>query len=234
MRILIIGASSGIGRELAIQYATKGNEVIAVARRKQLLCELSQYSSNIRIAQCDISNIVETNTLLSTIFKGTIHLVIICSGIGDFNSELDFAIEKQTIDVNIVGWTFCADTIYKKFEEQSSGHLVILSSCGGLRGEPLAPAYSASKAYQINYIEALRKKAYKSKLPIHITDIRPGLVNTRLAKGSGLFWVMPTERVATQIVNAIAKQKNVAIVTKRWRIIHWIMRHLPRSLYIRI
>ena len=234
MRILIIGASSGIGRELAIQYATKGNEVIAIARRKPLLCELSKYSSNIQIAQCDISNIEETKTLLSTIFKGTIHLAIICSGIGDFNSELDFAIEKQTIDINIVGWTICVDTIYKKFKEQSSGHLVILSSCGGLRGEPLAPAYSASKAYQINYIEALCKKAYKSKLPIHITDIRPGLVKTRMAKGSGLFWVMPTEKAAKQIINAIAKKKHVAIVTKRWKIIHWLMRHLPRLFYIRI
>ena len=228
MRILIIGASSGMGRELAIQYATKGNEVIAIARRKPLLCELSQYSSNIQIAQCDISNIEETKTLLSTIFKGTIHLAIICSGIGDFNSELDFAIEKQTIG------TFCVDAIYKKFEEQSSGHLVILSSCGGLRGEPLAPSYSASKAYQINYIEALCKKAYKSKLPIHITDIRPGLVNTRMAKGSGLFWVMPTEKAAKQIIKAIDKKKHVAIVTKRWGIIHWIMRYLPLSLYIRI
>lgn len=234
MRILIIGASSGIGRELAIQYATKGNKVIAVARRKPLLCELSQYSSNIQIAQCDISNIEETKTLLSMIFKETIHLAIICSGIGDFNSELDFAIEKQIIDINILGWTFCVDTIYKNLEEQSSGHLVILSSCGGLRGEPLSPSYSASKAYQINYIEALCKKAYKSKLPIHITDIRPGLVNTRMAKGSGLFWVMPTEKAAKQIINAIAQKKNVAIVTKRWGIIHWIMRHLPRSFYIKI
>ena len=93
---------------------------------------------------------------------------------------------------------------------------------------------SSSKAYQINYIEALYKKAYKSKLPILITDIRPGLVNTRMAKGSGLFWVMPTEKVAKQIINAVAKKKNVAIVTKRWRIIHWIMQHLPRSLYIQI
>lgn len=234
MRILIIGASSGIGRELAIQYATKGNKVIAVARRKPLLCELSQYSSNIQIAQCDISNIEETKTLLSMIFKETIHLAIICSGIGDFNSELDFAIEKQIIDINILGWTFCVDTIYKNLEEQSSGHLVILSSCGGLRGEPLSPSYSASKAYQINYIEALCKKAYKSKMPIHITDIRPGLVNTRMAKGSGLFWVMPTEKAAKQIINAIVQKKNVAIVTKRWGIIHWIMRHLPRSFYIRI
>ena len=234
MRILIVGASSGIGRELAIQYANNCNEVIAIARRKPLLCELAQYSSNIQIAQCDISNIEETKTLLSTIFKRTIHLAIICSGIGDFNSELDFAIEKQTIDVNIVGWTFCVDTIYKKFEEQSNGHLVILSSCSGLRGEPLAPSYSASKAYQINYIEALCKKAHKNKLPIYITDIRPGLVNTRMAKGSGLFWVMPTEKVAKQIINSISKKRQVSIVTKRWRIIHWIMRHIPRSWYVRM
>ena len=78
------------------------------------------------------------------------------------------------------------------------------------------------------------QKAYKSRLPIHITDIRPGLVKTSMAKGSGLFWVMPTEKVAKQIINAIAKKKHVAIVTKRWGIIHWIMRHLPRPLYIRI
>ncbi|MBR4564025.1 MAG: SDR family NAD(P)-dependent oxidoreductase [Paludibacteraceae bacterium] len=234
MRILILGASSGIGRELAIQYATKGNEVIAIARRKPLLCDLAQYSSNIQIAQCDIANIEDTNTLLSTIFKDPVHLAIICSGIGDFNSELDFAIEKQIIDINIVGWTFCVDTIYKKFEEQSSGHLVILSSCSGLRGEPLAPSYSASKAYQINYIEALCKKAHKNKLPIYITDIRPGLVNTRMAKGSGLFWVMPTEKVAKQIINSISKKRQVSIVTKRWRIIHWIMRHIPRSWYVRM
>lgn len=234
MRILIIGASSGIGRELSIQYANKGNEVIAIARRKPLLHELSQISPHIRIAQGDISNIEEINVLLSDIFKETVDLVILCSGIGEINPQLDFTLEKRTIDVNIIGWTFCVDTIYAKFEKQSHGHLVILSSCGGLRGEPMAPSYSASKAYQSNYAEALCKKAYKSKFPIYITDIRPGLVNTKMAKGSGLFWVMPTEKVAIQIINAIAKKKNVAIVTKRWKIIHWIMRHLPHSLYIRI
>lgn len=234
MRILIIGASSGIGRELAIQYAIKGNEVIAIARRKPLLHELSQISPNIRIAQCDISNIAETDVILSAIFKETVDLVILCSGIGDINLKLDFTLEKQTIDVNILGWTFCVDTIYTKFEKQAYGHLVILSSCGGLRGEPMAPSYSASKAYQINYTEALCKKAYKSKLPIHITDIRPGLVNTRMAKGSGLFWVMPTEKVAMQIMNAISKKRKVSIVTKRWRIIHWILRYIPRSWYVRL
>ena len=231
MRVLIIGASSGIGKELSLRYAVLGNEVIAVARRMPLLRELAQANSNIQIAQCDVADIESSKVLLAQIFTSPIDLAILCSGVGDLNHDLDFAIEQPTLDINVIGWTFFADSIYKKFEEQRYGHLAVISSCGGLRGEPQAPSYSASKAFQMNYAEALCKKAFKSKLPIVVTDIRPGLVNTRMAKGEGLFWVMPVEKVAVQIMTAIAKKKEVAIVTKRWAIFHWIMKHLPRSIY---
>jgi len=234
MRVLIIGASSGIGKELSIRYASLGNEVMAVARRKPLLHELAQTNSNIQVAQCDVADIESSKVLLAQIFAFPIDLAILCSGVGDLNPDLDFAIERPTLDVNVVGWTFFADFIYKKFEEQRYGHLAVISSCGGLRGEPMAPSYSASKAFQMNYAEALCKKAFKSKLPIVVTDIRPGLINTRMAKGEGLFWVMPVEKVATQIMTAITKKKDVVIVTKRWSILHWIMKHLPRSIYKRM
>lgn len=69
--------------------------------------------------------------------------------------------ERPTIDTNVVGWTFVIDILYHIFEQQDFGHLVAITSAGGLRGEPMAPAYSATKAYQINYIEALRKKSFK-------------------------------------------------------------------------
>jgi len=101
----------------------------------------------------------------------------------------------------------------------------------GLRGEPMAPAYSASKAYQINYMEALRKKAFKSGNNIHVTDIRPGLVDTAMAKGEGLFWVMSVEKVASQIIAAIRKQKSKAYVTKRWHALSIINKNLPFSIY---
>jgi len=101
-------------------------------------------------------------------------------------------------------------------------------------GEPMAPAYSASKAYQINYMEALRKKAYKSGNRIHVTDIRPGLVDTAMAKGEGLFWVMPVEKVASQIIAAIRRKKTKAYVTKRWHILTIINKHLPFAIYKRI
>lgn len=124
--------------------------------------------------------------------------------------------------------------LYSIFEEQKHGHLVAITSAGGLRGEPSAPAYSATKAYQINYMEALSKRAFKNDGQVLVTDIRPGLVDTAMAKGEGLFWVMPVEKVAQQIATAIRKQKSKAYVTKRWHILAIINKNLPYCLYKRI
>jgi short-subunit dehydrogenase len=98
----------------------------------------------------------------------------------------------------------------------------------------MAPAYSASKAYQINYMEALRKKAFKSRAHIIVTDIRPGLVDTAMAKGEGLFWVMPVEKVAYQIIAAIRKEKSKAYITKRWHVLAIVNKSLPFMLYKRM
>ena len=83
-------------------------------------------------------------------------------------------------------------------------------------------------------MEALRKKAYKSGNYIHVTDIRPGLVDTAMAKGEGLFWVMPVEKVADQIISAIRRQKSKAYVTKRWHVLAIINKNLPFAIYKRI
>ena len=138
------------------------------------------------------------------------------------------------MQTNVVAWTNCVDLLYNAFQKQGFGHLVLITSVGGLRGEPMAPAYSASKAYQMNYVEALQKKAYKSESSIIITEVRPGLVDTAMAKGDGLFWVMPTSIVVKQILHAINKKQATCIVTKRWRIVHFIMRYLSWGLYKRI
>lgn len=162
---------------------------------------------------------------------GDIDLAIVSSGTGDINASLDYATERPTLDTNVMGWTFVVDTLYQLFEQQGKGHLVAITSIGGLRGEAMAPAYSATKAFQINYMEALRKKAYKADGSITITDIRPGLVDTAMAKGDGLFWVMPVEKVARQICAAIRRKKSMAYVTKRWHVIAIITKNLPFCLY---
>jgi short-subunit dehydrogenase len=161
-------------------------------------------------------------------------VAIVCSGVGDINVTLDYAVERPTIDTNVVGWTFTIDMFYHIFEQQGSGHLVAITSAGGLRGEPMAPAYSATKAYQINYMEALRKKAFKNGGHIIVTDIRPGLVDTAMAKGEGLFWVMTVDKVASQIIAAIRKKKSKAYVTRRWHILAIINKNLPFFLYKRM
>ncbi len=226
MNILIIGATSGIGRELWKQYTAAGNQVAVVGRRTALLNEMQQeHPQHTLPFTFDVSQHNEVASLLADIQKqiGIIHLAIVCAGIGDLNPDLRFAIEEATIRTNILGWTALVDSIMHIFIQQESGHLATITSVGGLTGEPQAPAYSATKAYQINYTQALYKKA--RPLGIHVTEIRPGLVDTAMAKGEGLFWVMPVEKVAKQIIAAIAKKKARVIVTKRWSILAFIMKH---------
>ena len=237
MNIVIIGATSGIGKALFMKYANAENRIGIVGRRTNLLDELSQkYPSQTIKAKADITNLEEIEQAINALHKEMEHidLAIVCSGTGDINASLDYAIERPTIDTNVVGWTFVTDMFYHIFEQQGSGHLVAITSAGGLRGEPMAPAYSATKAYQINYMEALRKKAYKSGKRIAITEIRPGLVDTAMAKGEGLFWVMPVEKVARQIIVAIRNKKCKAYVTKRWHILAILNRNLPFIIYRRL
>ena len=237
MNIIIIGATSGIGKALFENYVTKDNIVAIIGRRTNLLEQLKkEHPTNTIISKADVTNQQEIGQAIESLLHklGHIDMAIVCSGVGEINSLLDFVSEKPTIETNVIGWTFMIDMIYNIFEHQKQGHLIAITSVGGLRGEPMSPAYSASKAYQINYMEALRKKAFKDNGNVLVTDIRPGLVDTAMAKGDGLFWVMPVEKVAKQICNAIKKHKSKAYVTKRWHIIAIIMRFLPYWIYKRM
>ena len=232
--ILILGATSGIGKALFANYTKDGNRLGIVGRRTNLLEELRcQHPSITYTATADITKQEEAERAIISLHKelGHVDLAIVCSGTGEINPSLDYDMERPTIDTNVTGWTFVVDTLYHIFEQQGHGHLVAITSAGGLRGEPMAPAYSATKAYQINYMEALRKKAYKAGGNIKVTDIRPGLVDTAMAKGEGLFWVMPVEKVARQICTAIRNKKSKVYVTKRWHILAIVCKNLPFCLY---
>ena len=237
MNIVIIGATSGIGKALFEKYANENNRIGIIGRRAHLLDKLYQkYPSKTIPTKADIINLEEIEQAINALHKEMeyIDLAIVCAGTGEINATLDYAVERPTIDTNVVGWTFVIDMLYHIFERQGCGYLVAITSAGGLRGEPMAPAYSATKAYQINYMEALRKKAFKNGGHIIVTDIRPGLVDTAMAKGEGLFWVMPVEKVANQIITAIRKKKSKAYVTRRWHILAITNKNLPFFLYKRL
>lgn len=236
-KAIILGATSGIGRQLAILLAREGYLVGISGRRKERLEELKGMLPNHILVSCfDVTNTVEAVEKLDDLAArmGGLDLLIISSGVGDFNEQLDFAIEKKTIDVNVTGFTAVADWGFNFFRKQQSGQLVGITSIAGLRGSRHAPAYNATKAFQINYLEGLRQTASKEKIPIGITDIRPGFVDTGMAKGEGIFWMASTEKASEQIVTAIKSRKAVVYVTRRWRIISTLLKLLPRKLYRRI
>ena len=226
MNILIIGATSGIGHNLWKHYVSSGHNVIVVGRRKELLDDMARNCPEHTLpVLCDISQTDSFNNALESIIRKRRHidLAIICAGIGELNPKLDVETELSTLSVNVMGWANAVASIYRLFEEQKSGHLVTVTSVGGLQPTPIAPSYSASKAFQINYTKSLQGKAKGTD--IIVTEVRPGLVDTRMAKGEGLFWVMPLDKVCRKIIKAIDKKQKRLIITRRWRIINCLLKH---------
>lgn len=233
-KAIIVGATSGIGRELA-KLLSNNNYIVGITGRRTILLEeiKSENPTSYFIKTLDITDTEQTEQRLNELKKeiGGLDLLILSSGIGDLNDNLDFEIEKRTIETNVLGFTLITNWAFNYFEEQKSGHLVAISSVGGLRGSRQAPAYNATKSFQMNYLEGLRQKAKKLNTNIFVTDIRPGFVDTDMAKGEGLFWVSKVDKAAQQIFDAINRKKRVAYVTKRWRIIASILKNLPRPIY---
>ncbi|MFA5404467.1 MAG: SDR family NAD(P)-dependent oxidoreductase [Ignavibacteria bacterium] len=236
-KVIIIGATSGIGRELAKVFSEKGYLVGITGRRENLLQELkNENPESYLIKSFDISQ-PETNAnnldeLVNEL--GGLDLIIINSGTGNGNDNLDFKIEKETIDTNVLGVTEISDWAFNYFRKQGYGQIALVSSIAGMRGGRFAPAYSASKAFIINYAEGLRQKAKKLKLPIYVTDIRPGFVDTAMAKSPAKFWVATPQKAAAQIYSALKRKMKIAYITKRWIIFAYLMKLLPKWIFDRI
>lgn len=236
-KAIIIGATSGIGKGLAKRLADENYRVGITGRRTALLEELKSYKPDSFYVQTfditDINTIVKNLTSL-TAQLGGLDLLIISSGIGDLNEKLDYEIEKQIIDTNVTGFTRVATWAFEYFENEKSGHLVAISSLAGIFGSAVAPAYNATKAYQINYLAGLRQKAFRLKLNISVTDVRPGFVDTAMAKGDGLFWVASVEKATNQIFKAIQKKNRTVYITKRWKLIAVILKGMPGKIHVRL
>ncbi|HRZ96817.1 MAG TPA: SDR family NAD(P)-dependent oxidoreductase [Paludibacter sp.] len=233
-KAIVIGATSGIGKELVKQLISADYITGITGRRTTLLEELKAESPDkVCIKTFDVTDTEDSIKSLQELvleLEG-LDLLVISSGTGDLNDSLDFEVEKTTIDTNVTGFTNIADWGYAYFQKQNSGHLVAITSIAGLRGAKAAPAYNASKAYQISYLEALRQKAISSHKNLLITDIRPGFVDTPMAKGDGLFWVSSAEKAAKQIFGVIQKKKKMAYITKRWGIAAFIFKRIPSYFY---
>lgn len=233
-KAIVLGATSGIGREVARQLSEKGYLVAITGRRVQLLEELkAEHPAKYIVKEIDVTQVDELSRSLDCLVKelGGLDLLVINSGTGHRNPDLDYEIEQPAVLTNVLAFTAAATWGYRFFEKQNAGHLVAVTSVAGIRGSRYAPAYGASKAYGMHYLKSLRHKAEKENANIFVTDIRPGFVNTVMAQGDGLFWVATVEKAARQIVEAIEKRKKCVYVTKRWRLIAWILPLIPNWIY---
>lgn len=223
-----------MGRELCRILVKKNYAVGITGRRENLLKELQEESpERIFYSSFDVRDMSKTAKGLRELIRelGGLDLLVLSSGTGFINEELDPEPEFQTIYTNVTAFTDIMTFTYRYFQKHPPGHLVGITSVAGLRGNSAAPAYNASKAYQSNYLEALRRKAKKSGEAIRITDIRPGFVATDMARGDRQFWSAPPEKAASLIYRAIRKQKSVAYITRRWRIFALLLKVIPRWIY---
>lgn len=233
-KAIIIGASSGMGKSLSKILVSKGYKVGITARRLDLLNKIkSSNNDNYIVKAFDITDLDNINNNLNAFVRELdgLDLLVFSAGIGLIPKEMNFDKEKKSIDTNVMAFTSICVWAYNFFKKQGSGHLVAISSVAGHKGSRGSPSYSASKAFQINYIESLWHRAYYEKINISITDIRPGFVDTAMAKGDFIFWMANADTAAKHIYKAIRKKRKVAYVTKPWQLIAIFLMLVPKFLY---
>lgn len=235
-RVIIIGATSGIGLEVAKCYLKAGWQVGVAGRREEELEKLRQTAPRqVFTQQIDVTREDAPRQLQLLIDKMQgMDIFLLSSGIGKQNLSLRPDIELQTAATNVEGFLRMVNTAYHYFEQRGKGHIAVISSIAGTQGLGSAPAYSATKRFQNTYIDALDQLARMNKVNIFFTDIRPGFVATALLKDDKYPMLMQATKVAACIVKAISRRKRVVIIDWRYRVLVFFWRLIPRWLWVRL
>jgi short-subunit dehydrogenase len=235
--VIVMGATSGIGRTIAVKLAQSGWRVAIAGRREILLKQLCLEEPNIICYRCiDItSDEAEDDFNLLTESLGGLDMYVHCSGIGYHNNSVDTTLEKSTATTNCVGFVKMVTCAYHYFSNQlTGGHITVISSIAGTRGLGAAPAYSATKRFQNSYIDALAQNAYMRRTGVTFTDVRPGFIDTDLLKGRHYPLTMPLERASELIVKAIISRKRRVVIDWKYRFVVWAWRLIPQAVWERL
>lgn len=237
-RIVIIGASSGLGLKTAMKFAAKGWIVGMAARRLTPLQTVkNQYPQNVKIAEIDVTADDAPERLKRLIDDmGGMDVLLNCAGVGWYNPALDIDKELTTVRTNTIGFTAVVDTAFNYFVSQNRpGQIAAITSVAGTRGIGVAAAYSATKQYQNCYLDALDQLSRVRGLGISITDIRPGFIRTPLLDSATDYpGIMTVEHAVPLIVRAIEKKKRVAYIDWRWKLLVLGWRLIPMWLWRRL
>ena len=235
-RIIIIGATSGIGYEIAQIYRKLGWRIGIAGRRADRLEQMrSEAPEQFETEPIDVTQPDAPERLIRLIKKvGGMDIFLLSSGIGSQNRSLNPAIELATLETNGVGFTRMVTTAFNYFKENGGGQLAVISSIAGTKGLGAAPAYSATKRFQNIYIDTLDQLAHMEKLPIVFTDIRPGFVKTDLLKNDRYPMLMSPSYTAQQIVKAITQKKRRAVIDWKYAILVFFWKLIPDWIWVRL
>ena len=236
-KAIVVGASSGIGHEVARLLIAQGWAVGVAARRIDKLTDLQTMApERVYTAQIDVNNEDAETSLLQLIERmDGIDLYFHAAGIGWQNPSLNADIELKTMETNAVGFTRMIGCAYRYFANNGGGQIACITSIAGTKGLGPAPAYSATKAMQNTYLQALEQLTACKHHNIHFTDIRPGFVDTPLLAGtSHLPMLMTTEKVARSIIKAINNRRHICVIDTRWCLLTFFWRLIPNWIWRRM
>ncbi len=236
-KAIIIGASSGLGKEVSKLLLADGWKLGIAARREDKLLEIK--ALNPEMVETEVIDVCADGAeklmfgLVDRI--GGVDLLFYASGIGKQDPVLDFDIEMETMEINGKGFIRMVSSMFNYMAENGGGHIAIISSAAATKGLGSAPAYSATKRFQANYMQALEQQVYARKLPIHLTEFRPGFVDTPLLNKNLKYpMMMSVEKVAKDMVQSIYKRRHVRIIDWKFRILLAFWSLIPNALWRRM
>ena len=219
--IWITGASSGIGKSLAIKFANEDWQVAVSARRESLLKELSDTNSNIHSFPLDVTDSEKCKDVSTEIINKleNIEICIFCTGIHDPKSEKSLDLEKvrKIMEVNFFGTVNSINSVYDYFKKKRSGHISMVSSVAGYRGLPAGGAYCASKSALTTFAESLYFDL--KRFNVRVSVVNPGFIKTPMTDQNDfpMPMIKSPEFAANQIYIGLTKKKSFEI-------------HFPKSL----
>ena len=237
--IWITGASSGIGKALAIKFAENGWIVVASARRENLLKELQNINQNIYPYPLDVTDIEKCKSTAKSIIDNlnSIDICVFGTGMHDPKSEKQFNLNKirEIMEVNYFGTMNSINSIYDYFSEKKNGQISIISSVAGYRGLPAAGAYCASKAALTSFTESLN---FEMKMKnVRVSLISPGFIKTPMTDQNDFTMPMikSAEFAANEIYKGLTEKKGFEIhFPKAFTFIMKFLQILPNSLYFKL
>ena len=243
-RVIVIGATSGIGRAVVEHLAKEGVRIGIAGRREDRLQELQQRFGKELISYrvMDVTEPSATEALDELIAEvGAPDALLYASGIGKQNPTLDEAMELRTVETNCAGMVRIVDHFinYVKrepaYNKKHKAHIAVITSVAGTMGMGPAPAYSATKSMQSAYLVALAQHARMQKLPITVGDIRPGFVATEILNPEKRYpMIMSAERAAHFVTRSLRRHKRITIFDWRYKLLVGFWRLIPRCIWERM